>query len=280
MTVAIQTGITTNSHQRMVVGAGKVLVDFVDGVGGGSERALGFTKGGNVFEVTPEYLDVDADGAYGKVKGLDIIIGCAAKLTVNLAEVLTTQNLLLMMGGLQSADKTWTFVTGEYLGTGLELVAGITPAGGVNIDNDTVKVYYTHAGGAIPHLAVLGTDYNLNVTTRVITEIGAGAIVDTDEVTVAYSYDSSASVDAFDVLTLNHVDDSDFHDWALVGRPTSSTLAKPCYFVIRDGLANGGMSINLQKKQNLVAALTIEAHWDRTNLDLSDAPFEIWVPQA
>jgi hypothetical protein len=264
----------------MVIGAGKVLVDFVDGVGGGSERAIGFTKGGNVFEVTPEYLDVDADGSYGKVKGLDIIIGCAAKMTVNLAEVLTTQNLLLMMGGLQSADRTWTFVTGEYLGTGLELTSGIVPGGGVNIDNNTVKVYYTHAALGIPHLAVSGTDYNLNVTTREITEIITGAILDTDEITVAYSYDSSASADNFDVLTLNHVDDDDYHDWALVGRPSSSALTKACYWVLRDALANGGMTINLQKKQNLVAALAIEAHWDRTNLDLSDAPFEIWVPQA
>jgi len=280
MTVGIQTGITTNSPQRVVIGAGKALVDFVDGVGGGSERALGMTKGGNVFEVVPEYLDLDADGCYGKVKGLDLIVGAVASLTINLLETMTTQNLLLMMGGLQSADRTWTFVTGEYLGTGLELTSGITPGGGTNIDNDTVKVYYTHAGLGLPHLAVLGTDYSLNVTTRKITEIITGAIVDTDEVTVAYSYDSSASVDAFDVLTLNHIDDNDYHDWALVGRPTSSTLTKPIYWVIRDGLANGGMSINLQKKAAMVAALKIEAHWDRTDLELSDAPFEIWVPQA
>lgn len=280
MTVGIQTGITTNSPQRVVIGAGKCLVDFTDGVGGGSERVLGMTKGGNVFEVVPEYLDLDADGCYGKVKGLDLIVGCAASLTVNLLETMTTQNMLLLMGGLQSADRTWTFVTGEYLGTGLELDGGITPAGGVNIDNNTVKVYYTAAAGGIPDLAVLGTDYNLNTTTREITRIGAGAIADTDEVTVAYSYDSSASADNFDVLTINHIDDNDFRDWALVGRPTSSTLTKPIYWVIRDGLANGGMSINLQKKQALVSALKIEAHWDRTNLELSDAPFEIWVPQA
>ena len=283
MTVGIQTGITTNSPQRVVIGAGKCLVDFVDGAGGGSERVLGMTKGGNVFEVTPEYLDLDADGSYGKVKGLDLIVGCAASLTVNLLETLTTQNMLLLMGGLQSADRTWTYVTGEYLGTGVELDGGIAPGGGTDIDNDTVKVYYTVAAGGVPTLAVLDTDYTLNVTTRKVTRIAAGSggsIEDTDEVTVSYSYDSSGSADNFDILTINHIDDSDYRDWALVGRPTSSALTKPIYWVLRDGLANGGMSINLQKKQALVSALKIEAHWDRTNLELSDAPFEIWVPQA
>lgn len=279
MTVGIQTGITTNSPQRVVIGAGKALVDFVDGVGGGSERALGMTKGGNVFEVTPEYLDLDADGAYGKVQGLDLIIGCAASLTINLLETMTAANLLLLMGGLQSADHTWTRVEGEYLGTGVELDVPKVPGGSTTIDNATLKVYHNPAALGLPVLAVLGTDYTLNVTTRAITRLGAG-MADTDEITCSYNYDSIGVSDNFDVLTLNHIDDNDYHDWALVGRPTSSTLTKPIYWVIRDGLANGGMSINLQKKSAMVAALKVEAHWDRTALELSSAPFEIWIPQT
>ena len=276
----ILTGISTNSPNRVMIGAGKVLVNFEDGAGGGSERVLGMTKGGNVFEVVVEYLDLDADGSYGKVKGLEFIVGLEARITANLAEVLTTENLLLTMGGLESNDRTWTQVTGEHLGTGAETDAGVAPAGATDIDADTLKVYRTPAGGGIPVLLTLTTDYTVHATTQVVTTTVGGAVLDTDEITVAYRYDSSGSSDDFDILTINELDDNDYRDWALVGRPMNASLTNPVYWVLKNGLSMGGLNLNLQKKQGAVVALTIEAHWDRTDLSLDNAPFEIWNPQT
>jgi hypothetical protein len=276
----ILTGITANSPNRVVIGAGKVLVDFVDGAGGGAERTLGMTKGGNTFEVIVEFLDLDVDGTYGKPKGLDYIVGLEARLTANLAEILTTANLLLTIGGLESNDRTWTQVVGEHLGTGAETDSGVAPAGATDIDATTLQVYRTPAGGGLPVLLTITTDYTVHATTQVVTTTVAGAVLDTDEVTAAYSYDSSGSSDDFDILTLNELDDSDYRNWALVGRPTNASYTKPIYWVIKNGLSVGGLNINLQKKQGAVVGLTIEARWANTDQSLDNAPFEIWNPQT
>ena len=276
----IATGVGSSTKNRLIIGAGFVIIDFVDGSLTGGERKIGATKGGNVVEITPEYLDVGAelDGTYGSVAELDFIVGLEAKITCNLQEMMTTENLVLLMGGLESNDRTWTAVHGEYLGTGLELDGGITVGGGSDIDTASVEVYHTAAGGGIPTLATLTTDYTVSAAGEV-TRVGSN-IADTDEVTVDYKYDSSGSSDDFDIITLNHLDSGDYRDIALAGRPTNAGLSNYFYYVLKNALANGGLNANLQKKQALVHQITFRASWQSSDLSLDNAPFEIWNPMT
>ncbi len=275
----LQTGISANTGDRYEMDGGKTYFDFVDGAGGGSERTLGATRGGNIFEVLPEYREIPADGAYGPVKGLRRISGLVTRLTVNLLETMTVDNILAAIAGTASADTSYTWVHGEYLGTGLELDAGIAPGGATTIDEATLEVYYTDVGLGVPVLGILNTDYSVDAgATQEITRIGAGSIVDTDLVTATYRYDSSATGDDFDIITLAHLDSSDYHDVALATEVSNRSLTNPAFFIVKNGLSIGGLTLTTAPRDEAINQLIFEGHFAAASLALANSPFEIWMP--
>jgi len=273
----LQTGINVNTGDRYETGAGKTYFDFEDGAGGGSERTLGATRGGSVFEVLPDYRVVEADGAYGPVKGLRRISGLVTRLTVNLLETMTVDNILAAIAGTASADTSYTWVHGEYLGTGLELDGGIPPFGATTIDTATLEVYYTDAGLGLPTLATLNVNYSVDAVTQAITRVGA-VIVDTDLVTVTYRYDSVATGDDFDIITLAQLDASDYHDVALATEVSNTSLTNPAFFIVKNGLSVGGLTLTSAPRDEAINQLVFEGHYLASALALANSPFEIWMP--
>ena len=278
--MALQTGITADTGDRYETGAGKTFFDFEDGVGGGSERTLGATRGGSVFEALPDYRVIEADGSYGPVVGLRRISGLVTRLTVNLLETMTSDNILAAIAGSAGADVSYTWIHGEYIGTGLEMdTPGVAPAGATDIDEDTLEIYYTDAGLGLPVLGVLNTDYSVSAL-QAIVRIGAGSIADTDLITATYRYDSSATGDNFDIITLAHLDASDYHDVALATEISDLTLTYPAFFIVKNGLSVGGLALTTAPRDEAVNQLVFEGHYAAASLALANSPFEIWMPQT
>jgi len=275
--VALQTGISANTGDRYETDAGKAYFDFEDGVGGGSERAIGATRGGCIFEALPNYKVVEADQSFGPVVGLRRIDGVATRLTINLLEAMTVDNILAAIAGSASADTSYTWVHGEYIGTGLELDGGIAPFGATTIDTATLEVYYTDAGLGLPTLGVLNTNYSVNAVTQAITRVGA-VIADTDLITVTYRYDSVATGDDFDIITLAQLDASDYHDVALATEVSNSTLTNPAFFIVKNGLSINGLTLTTAPRAEAVTQLIFEGHFAAASLALANSPFEIWFP--
>jgi len=274
------TGLNASTGDRYQLEAGKVFFDFQDGQGGGAERNLGATRQGSVFEATPSYRVVPADGSFGPVKGLRRIDGVAVKLTVNLLETMTVDNILAAIAGAASADTSWTWKNGEYLGTGTELDSGIAPGGATDIDAGTLQVWYTPAALGVPTKATLDTDYTVHSTTQVITRVGGGSIGDTDLVTVTYRYDTSASGDNFDIITLDQIDANDYHDVALATEVSSTSLSNPAFFLVQNALSVNGLSVTTAPRDESVWQLGFEGHFLASALTLANSPFEIWLPAA
>ena len=190
---------------------------------------------------------------------------------------MTVDNILAAIAGTASADTSYTWVNGAYLGTGLELDGGIAPAGATTIDEDTLEVYYTDVGLGFPTLAVLNTDYSVNAVTQAITRVGA-AIADTDLVTVTYRYDSVATGDNFDIITLAQIDANDYHDVALATEVSNASLTNPAFFIVKNGLSVNGLTLTTAPRDESVNQLIFEGHFLASALTLANTPFEIWFP--
>lgn len=112
-------GYSANTPQHIVLGAGALYTGFVspDSLG----TLIGATRGGSVFNYTPEVTDIGFDGAPGKVKGMQWVTGAVMTLEVNLLEV-TTAILKMAAPGLVSSDypvspeetKAYDLITGSF----------------------------------------------------------------------------------------------------------------------------------------------------------------------
>ena len=95
--MATKHGITTNSHQRILMGPGAVYI------GTAGTQLLGATEGGNVLEINRTFMDIRPDGSKGRVKGYRYLESAEYKLTVRLMEV-TEQNLTYALAGASLAS--------------------------------------------------------------------------------------------------------------------------------------------------------------------------------
>lgn len=111
-------GYSAKTPQHIVLGAGALYTGFVspDSLG----TLLGATRGGSVFNYTPEVLDIGFDGAPGKVKDMQWITSATVTLEVNLLEV-TAAILKMAAPGLVSSDypvspetKAYDLITGSF----------------------------------------------------------------------------------------------------------------------------------------------------------------------
>lgn len=80
-----QHGITEATYQRFLIDAGEIRVNYVDVDNPGIR--LGATRGGNVFEVVPEYHHAAVDGAKGPVVGEERIERVTVRMRVNVVEI-------------------------------------------------------------------------------------------------------------------------------------------------------------------------------------------------
>lgn len=81
-------GITANTPQEILLGAGAYYknLKYEEGTGWNGD-ILGATSGGGKVTIEPEYLDIEADGATVKVRGLTKKVAEVATMEVNLLEL-------------------------------------------------------------------------------------------------------------------------------------------------------------------------------------------------
>ena len=101
----VEHGVSANTPDRMVIGAGAVYYGWTNVATPGT--LLGATKGGNVLEINRTIRDIRPDGSKGKVKGFRRIEDVEASLTVNLIEV-TEANLLMLLPGSAASSHVIT----------------------------------------------------------------------------------------------------------------------------------------------------------------------------
>lgn len=81
-------GITTNTPKNILLGAGTIYKGLKwNSTAWDVTGLLGATSGGTKVTITPEYKDVEVDGAIVKTKGLTFKVGEIAKMETNLAEI-------------------------------------------------------------------------------------------------------------------------------------------------------------------------------------------------
>src|SRR5690625_6177012 len=135
MTVA-RSGFRADSYKKIVVGPGAVMLNY--GLPG--ERLLGATRGGNTFNPGVTYRDIEADKAYGMVKGLRLIDDIQPQIVSNLLE-LGADNLKIAIPGLRTyAGSGTASVVAFYAGSGdgTEVEFGL---GHPDVVPTTVRVY-------------------------------------------------------------------------------------------------------------------------------------------
>ena len=121
----VEHGVSTNTPDRMVFGAGAVYIGSGDPTSPGT--LLGATLGGSVFEINRTFRDIRPDGSKGKVKGFRRVEEVEGTLTVKLLEI-TEANLLMALPG---ASATAHAITGaeiddsDYI-TAVSIVAEVT----------------------------------------------------------------------------------------------------------------------------------------------------------
>lgn len=89
-----KTGVSNDTPKNVLFGAGTIHknLKFTKGTGGAGswnfeESIIGATSGGSKLTITPEFTDVEADGALVLVKGLKVKTGETAKMEINLLEL-------------------------------------------------------------------------------------------------------------------------------------------------------------------------------------------------
>ena len=98
-------GITNSTPENIVFGAGTIHkgLKLEDGKWNFEESLIGATQGGSKLSIIPEVINIEADGALVKVKGLTKKIGETATMEVNLLEL--TPDILadVTMGNIASS---------------------------------------------------------------------------------------------------------------------------------------------------------------------------------
>jgi hypothetical protein len=173
-------GITAQSAENIVVGAGDV---YIDGV------LQGATEEDNVFRITREYFSWKPNGVRGPVKGADYVIEEIAEMEFTLPEI-SPYFMGLMVPGSEMVN-TAAVTTG---GGGSSTLNGAVAAGATSIvitsaTNFATGDYIKIAGSGITEvrgpITVAGTTFSFDVplsfdhpTLAVVTEVDATGIVD------------------------------------------------------------------------------------------------------
>lgn len=84
-----KTGVTKDTPKSIMFGAGTIHkgLKYAGSSWNFEESCIGATQGGSKITITPEFVDVEADGALVKVKGLKVKTGETASMEINLLEL-------------------------------------------------------------------------------------------------------------------------------------------------------------------------------------------------
>ena len=84
-----KTGVTTNTPQNILFGAGTIHrgLKYEGASWNFAESLVGATSGGSKFTITPEITTVEVDGVYVATKGLQKKTGGTATMDINLIEL-------------------------------------------------------------------------------------------------------------------------------------------------------------------------------------------------
>lgn len=126
-----KTGVTTNTPKSILFGAGTIHKNLAytageNGAAGSwnfDASIIGATQGGSKITITPEFVDVEADGALVLVKGLKVKTGETAEMEINFLEM--TKDIIkasVVGGAATSADSNFDLIEskanieeGDYL---------------------------------------------------------------------------------------------------------------------------------------------------------------------
>jgi len=91
--MALDRTTSVENIDPIIIDAGVVYKDYEET----GETTLGVTRGGTTFSVTPEYKELERDGARGKEKGLKRLTNLSVQLSTNLMS-LTKENMKDALG--------------------------------------------------------------------------------------------------------------------------------------------------------------------------------------
>lgn len=83
-----RTGVNTDTPKNIMFGAGTIHkgLKYTESAWNFDKTCIGATQGGSKISIVPEYVDVEADGALVKAKGLKVKTGETATMEINLLE--------------------------------------------------------------------------------------------------------------------------------------------------------------------------------------------------
>ena len=86
-----KTGVSTETPKSIMFGAGTIhkglAYSATNHTWNFADSCIGATQGGSKITITPEFTDVEADGALVLVKGLKVKVGETASMEINLLEL-------------------------------------------------------------------------------------------------------------------------------------------------------------------------------------------------
>lgn len=292
-----RTGFNADTFKRLVVGPGAVYLDY-DLV---TERLLGATRGGNVFEPGVTLRDVEVDGVKGKIKGGRIIDRVEPVLRCNLIEF-SVENLLASIPGLVQDG-----VIGSAQGEEWELDVGTATGGhyklGDGKGNWSRELSYNPAVDGVAEVKhelerLFGIGSVTSVTTGngfpftilfALTAKATGLVGSLG--TLTYGGDPDATLtkeedydpgNSYTKLTLEEITEGAyFTNCALVGRVSGTN--QPVVVILKNVLGGGGFSMSFAANGEMVSELRLEGHFEPPGEGEYDPefPFEIhWPPEA
>ena len=281
MASSVQTGISAAAVNRYLRGPGKVYKDFTSVAVPGT--LLGETKGGSVFDWGLTFHDVEPDGAMGLIEGHRFISMCVPSLQVNLLEH-TTNNWLGFLPGADSADETPT-KNAEDLGVGTDIdTPGVALQGAGNVDSSTLEIWYGTAGGGAYTKATIDTDYTFTTATGTVVRPAGGSIGDTDRVVAIYEYDSTATGDAYTVITPGQIATADhWTNVTLLCELSNQSYTNPyAVFQIKNPLSEPStVTIPGGAVEETILNCTFKGFFNPdTGLSLAYAPVEFWLGKS
>lgn len=293
-----RTGFHADTYKRLVVGPGAVYLDY----NLITERLLGATRGGNVFEPGVTLRDVEVDGVKGRIRGGRIIDRVEPVLRCNMLEF-SVANLLAAIPGLVSEPvigtgqgEEWRLSMGTANGGHYRLGDGkgnwsrnlsFSPAtdGPDDVKHELERLFgigsvasVTATAGAFPFTILFSLSAK---ATGLVADFAALTFPGSADaaLTKTKSYDPG---DSYTRLSLAEITAAAyFTNCALVGRVTGSN--QPVVVILKNVLAGGGFSMGFVATGEMVSELRLEGHFEPPGEGEYDPemPFELrWPPEA
>lgn len=180
--------LSTGTPERLLLGVGAFYKNFVIGTDtpqSATSKLLGATDGGGTLAIVPQNRQVSVDGAPGDVKGLKVIDGISATMTINLKEH-TLDNIQLALGAYTTASITGaTKVTPKHEIVDADYINTITWAGELSGKSSPVYIVMSNVL-SVNGLNLSVSDKNEAVIPVTLTAHYALSDLETPPVYIAY----------------------------------------------------------------------------------------------